>query len=388
MELAKSIEKQNDVVVKLAKQVIETVANGSNLVFSPTSINVLLSLIAAGSSSITREQILSFLMSPSTDHLNSVLAKITEEGTERSDLRLAAVNGVWIDKSVSLKASFKELLENSYKASCSQVDFATKPEEVIDEVNTWAEVHTNGLIKDILSRNSSEIIETIRESILVLANAVYFKAAWSIKFDANLTKDNDFYLLDGNTVKVPFMTNYEDQYLRGYDGFQVLRLPYVEDQRQFSMYIYLPNDKDGLAALLEKISSEPGFLDSHIPLHRVSVDAFRIPKFNFSFEFEASDVLKDMGLTLPFSSGGSLLEMIDLPSNGNNLLVSSILHKACIEVDEEGTEAAAVSVAIIVPQCLRRNPDFVADHPFLFTVREDKSGVVLFMGQVLDPSKH
>lgn len=126
MELGKSIEKQNnDIVVRLAKQVIDTVANGSNLVFSPTSINVLLSLIAAGSSSVTKEQILSSIMSPSTDHLKTVLAKIVD-GTERSDRCLSMANGVWIDKSVSLKHSFKDLLENSYKATCSQVEFAAK----------------------------------------------------------------------------------------------------------------------------------------------------------------------------------------------------------------------------------------------------------------------
>ncbi|AEC07675.1 Serine protease inhibitor (SERPIN) family protein [Arabidopsis thaliana] len=385
MELGKSIENHNDVVVRLTKHVIATVANGSNLVFSPISINVLLSLIAAGSCSVTKEQILSFLMLPSTDHLNLVLAQIIDGGTEKSDLRLSIANGVWIDKFFSLKLSFKDLLENSYKATCSQVDFASKPSEVIDEVNTWAEVHTNGLIKQILSRDS---IDTIRSSTLVLANAVYFKGAWSSKFDANMTKKNDFHLLDGTSVKVPFMTNYEDQYLRSYDGFKVLRLPYIEDQRQFSMYIYLPNDKEGLAPLLEKIGSEPSFFDNHIPLHCISVGAFRIPKFKFSFEFNASEVLKDMGLTSPFNNGGGLTEMVDSPSNGDDLYVSSILHKACIEVDEEGTEAAAVSVGVVSCTSFRRNPDFVADRPFLFTVREDKSGVILFMGQVLDPSKH
>ncbi|CAD5319459.1 unnamed protein product [Arabidopsis thaliana] len=361
MELGKSSENQNDVVVRLTKHVIATVANGSNLVFSPISINVLLSLIAAG------------------------LIKSSSRccGTKRSYLRLSIANGVWIDNFFSLRPSFKDLLENSYKATCSQVDFATKPSEVIDEVNTWAEVHTNGFIKQILSRDS---IDIIRDSALVLANAVYFKGAWSSKFDANMTKKNDFHLLDGTSVKVPFMTNYEDQYLRSYDGFKVLRLPYIEDQRQFSMYIYLPNDKEGLAPLLEKIGSEPRFFDNHIPLHRKSVGAFRIPKFKFSFEFNASEVLKDMGLTSPFNKGGGLTEMVDSPSNGDDLYVSIIIHKACIEVDEEGTEAAAVSVSVIRLESL--NPDFVADRPFLFTVREDKSGVILFMGQVLDPSKH
>ncbi|VVB05102.1 unnamed protein product [Arabis nemorensis] len=389
MNLGKSMEKHNDVVVKLAKHVITTVAKDSNLVFSPTSINVLLSLIAAGSNSSSKEQILSFLMSPSTDHLNGILTKIVSialsEGSERSDLCLSTANGVWINNSVPLKTYFKELLENSYKATCSQVDFANKPAEVIDEVNTWAKVHTNGLIEEILSRDS---IEDIRCSTLILANAVYFKGAWREKFDAKLTKDNEFHLLEGTSVKVPFMTSYKDQYLRRYDGFQVLRLPYVEDQRQFSMYIYLPKDKDGLPALLEKLGSEPRFLDNHIPLHDIEVGVIKIPKFKFSFEFKASDVLKDMGLISPFTSGGNLTEMVDAPAIGEKLYVSSILHKACIEVDEEGTEAAAISIGIMMPLCLRRNPDFIADHPFLFTVREDKSGVILFMGQVLDPSKH
>ncbi|KAH0864640.1 hypothetical protein HID58_081851 [Brassica napus] len=156
------------------------------------------------------------------------------------------------------------------------------------------------------------------------------------------------------------------------------------------MYIYLPNDKEGLSALLEKIGSTPGFIDNHIPHHRVSVGAFGIPKFKFSFEFEASDVLKDMGLTSPFTRGGSLTEMVDFPTMAENLYISSILHKAFIEVDEEGTEAATVSFADLLTcsACQSRKPDFIADHPFLFTVREDKSGVVVFMGQVLDPSKH
>ncbi|CAA7024330.1 unnamed protein product [Microthlaspi erraticum] len=383
MELGKSIVKQNDAVVRLAKHVITTVSNGSNVVFSPTSINVLLSLIAEGSSHVSKENILSFLMLPSTDHLNEVLAQIADR-SETSDLRLYAAYGAWIDKSFSFKPSFKEILENSYNAKCSHVDFNTKPAEVIDEVNTWAEVNTNGLIKEVLTYDS---VADIRSSSLVLANVVYFKGAWSKKFDSKLTENIDFHLHDGTSVHVPFMTNRKKQYLEEYEDLQVLRIPYVEDHRQFSMYIYLPYEKDGLPALLEKIVSEPGFLDNHIPLERVKVGYFRVPKFSFSYDFEASGVLKDMGLTSPFTpGGGSLTEMVDSDSNRENLYVSEILHKSCIVVDEEGTEAAAASG--IRDALLCEVPDFVADHPFLFTVREDKTGVILFMGQILDPSKH
>ncbi|ESQ45535.1 hypothetical protein EUTSA_v10011138mg [Eutrema salsugineum] len=392
--MEKSIEMQNDVVVMLARHVIATVANGSNLVFSPTSINVLLCLIAAGSNCIAKEGILPFLMLPSSDHLNAVLAKTVSvthsNGSKRSNVRFSAAYGVWIDKSVSFKPSYEDLLDNSYNATCTQADFAFKPGEVIDDVNTWAKYQTNGVIEQILSPDSTE---AIRESKLILANAMYFKGAWSNNFDAWLTKDYYFHLLDGSSVKVPYMTNDEDQYLEEYSGFQVLRLPYLEDQRQFSMYIYLPNDKDGLPALLEKIGSKPGFLDYHIPRHRVPVRAFRIPKFKFSFEFDAAYVLKNMGLTSPFNTtgGSTLTEMVDSPSMAEDLYISRIIHKASIEVDEEGTEAAAVSASMILTSCSAyesRKPDFVADHPFLFTVREDKSGLILFMGQVLDPSRH
>ncbi|CAN6896941.1 unnamed protein product [Brassica oleracea] len=176
MELGQSTEMQNDVMVLLAKHVIATVANGSNFVFSPMSVNLLLCLIAAGSSCVSKQQILTFLMSPSSDHLNAVLAKMVSvvhaNGTERSDLRLSMATGVWIDQSLSVKPSFKEVLENSFKGNCSHVDFFNKPAEVIDEVNTWAEFHTNGLIKQILSRDS---IEAIRDSKLLLANAVYLQ---------------------------------------------------------------------------------------------------------------------------------------------------------------------------------------------------------------------
>lgn len=130
MELGQSTEMQNDVMVLLAKHVIATVANGSNFVFSPMSVNLLLCLIAVGSSCVSKQQILTFLMSPSSDHLNAVLAKMVSvvhaNGTERSDLRLSMATGVWIDQSLSVKPSFKEVLENSFKGNCSHVDFFNK----------------------------------------------------------------------------------------------------------------------------------------------------------------------------------------------------------------------------------------------------------------------
>ena len=208
--------------------------------------------------------------------------------------------------------------------------------EVTQEVNSWAEKETSGLIRDVLPPGSVD-----SSTRLIFANALYFKGTWNEKFDASKTKDDDFYLLNGSSVKVPFMTSKKKQFIGAFDGFKVLRLPYKqgEDKRQFSMYFILPDAKDGLPALVEKVGTDSGFLERHIPHQKVEVGDFRIPRFKISFGLDTSNVLKELGLVLPFN-GGDLTEMVDSPM-GQNLYVSSIYHKSFIEVNEEGTESAA-----------------------------------------------
>ncbi|KAF5178382.1 Serpin-zx [Thalictrum thalictroides] len=277
------------------------------------------------------------------------------------------------------RAILVENIRTFYQAEKGGFLSHRKAVEVTSEVNSWAENETSGLIKEILPSGSVD-----SSTRLIFANALYFKGAWNEKFDASHTKDHDFHLLDGTSVQVPFMTSKEKQYLSEYDGFKVLGLPYKqgEDKRRFSMYFILPDAKDGLQALVEKVDS-PGFLDSHIPLQAVPVGEFRIPKFKISFGFEAAEVLKGLGLVSPFSGG--LSEMVDSPA-GQNLYVSSIFHKSFIEVNEEGTEAAAASAGVIKLRSMQMIVDFVADHPFMFVIREDLTGVVLFVGHVLNPT--
>ncbi|XP_044511296.1 serpin-ZX-like isoform X1 [Mangifera indica] len=387
MDIREFISKQTGVAFSLTKHLFSTEAKDSNLVFSPLSIHVVLSLIAAGSKGHTLDQLLSFLNSKSNDQLNSfsseLVAVVFADGSSSGGPSLAFANGVWIDKSLSFKDSFKEVVDNVYKAASNQVDFQTKAAEVTKEVNLWAEKETNGLIKEVLPPGSVD-----STSRLIFANALYFKGAWNEHFDSSKTKDHDFHLLNGNSVHVPFMTSKKKQFVEAFDGFKVLGLPYKQggDKRRFSMYFFLPDAKDGLPALVEKAASDSGFLDRYLPHQKVEVGDFRIPRFKISFGFEASKVLKGLGLVLPFSGSEGFPEMVDSPV-GQDLYVSSIYQKAFIEVNEEGTEAAAASAAIVTLRSVARfdKIDFVADHPFLFMIREDMTGMVMFIGQILDP---
>ncbi|KAG6598396.1 Serpin-ZX, partial [Cucurbita argyrosperma subsp. sororia] len=387
MDIREAIRNHGDVAMAITKRILQhDDAKASNVVISPLSIYVLLSLVAAGSKGPTLDQFLSFLKSNSIDNLNAfashIIDKVFADASSRGGPRLAFVNGVWIDQSLSLKPSFQQVVDKYYKAMLRQVDFQ-QANEVISEVNAWVEKNTNGLIKEILPPGS------VGSSIqLILANALYFKAAWQQAFDASKTVKLNFYLVDGSSVKAPFMTGKREEYVAVFDGFKVLALPYSQgcDPRRFSMYFFLPDRKDGLGSLIEKLDSEPGFIDRHIPCKKQKLGGFMIPKFKISFGIEVSDVLKKLGLELPFAEGG-LLGMVESPM-AQRLRVSKIFHKAFIEVNEEGTEAAA-STAIVIGHSLALDQiNFIADHPFLYLIREDKSGTLLFIGQVLNPLVH
>ncbi|KAL5705398.1 hypothetical protein ACHQM5_023707 [Ranunculus cassubicifolius] len=191
------------------------------------------------------------------------------------------------------------------------------------------------------------------------------------------------------SVEVPFMTNNDDtQYIKSCDDFKVLRLPYKNCD--LSMYILLPHKRDGLWALAEKVGSDPLFLEKFATrdINAVKVGRFKVPKFKITYTFEASMVLRSLGLKTCFSSDADFNEMVqEVP--GGWIQVNNVLHKSCIDVNEEGTEAAAATAIFGRFGCARRRPvprvDFVADHPFMFMIRDDESGMVMFMGHVVNP---
>ncbi|XP_020884644.1 serpin-ZX [Arabidopsis lyrata subsp. lyrata] len=369
-----SIENQNDGVFALAKHVIATAGEDSNVVFSPASINVSLSFIAANSFDTIKDQILDLLHASSTDELNGVASQILSvilvDGSEKGGLVISAANGVWLEKSLSVEPSFKELLKNFYSVAFNSVDFRTKASQVSEEVNSCVEKQTNGLITKILSPTHVPSLTDV-----IFANALYFNGRWQDKFDASLTKEDYFHRHDGSMVRVSFMTNEEDLWMWRiyvFDGFKHLKLHYQsgtdrDDHRYFSMEIYLPDEKDGLAAMLESLDSDPGILSGDTSGDWSSIGKLKVPKFSFSTDFEVTEALKGLGL---------------------ELTAHKVFHKSRVEVDEEGTTAVEATVVGGVGGCgpAKSKHDFVADHPFLFLVKENMSGLVVFLGQVLDPS--
>ncbi|KAL9301756.1 putative Serpin family protein [Arabidopsis thaliana] len=231
-----SVGNLNDIILRLTQHVIaSTAGKTSNLVFSPALLSVILSFVAASS----------------PDELNAVssgiVTTILADSTPSGGPTISAANGVWIEKTLYVEPSFKDLLLNSYKAAFNQVDFRTKADEVNKEVNSWVEEQTNGLITDLLPPNSASPLTD-----LIFANALFFNGRWDSQFNPSLTKESDFHLLDGTKVRVPFMTGAHEDSLDVYEAFKVLNLPYREgreDSRGFSMQIYLPDEKDGLPAV-------------------------------------------------------------------------------------------------------------------------------------------
>ncbi|PSS31395.1 Serpin-ZX like [Actinidia chinensis var. chinensis] len=387
-----------DFCMNLAKQLmVREVENRrvGNIVVSPLSLNALLNMVVVGLKGPTLEHVLGFWGSTNTNEICSksseMMAIVADCGSSQKAEDgpiLAMVNGAWVDQKYPLKDPYKEMLKTIYNCEAKSVDFATQAIKLRDEINSWAEAATGGLIKDFLEEGSPDPHTTA----LILANALYFKGTWDIgyKFDASLSKNFDFYLLDGATVSVPFMTSHERYPCGSFDGFKVLRIPYENGKlnRIFSMYFFLPDERASLQDLLKKLIANPSEYFNNLP-HR-ELGKFWIPKFKFSYGFDVAEAMECMGMKLSFSKNPEdLSEMLHVPK-GVPFFDPAIIQKAAIEIDEKGTEAAAATEVEFLCGSSMYKPeklDFVADHPFVFMIREYASGFVFFTGAVINPSK-
>ncbi|CAM0908105.1 unnamed protein product [Alopecurus aequalis] len=387
----------------LNKRLAHDAGRSGNLVYSPLSVYAALSLVAAGARERTLHELLGVLGAPSrdvlADHVGVLATHALADQSDAGGPRVSFACGVWHDRTLPLRAAFRDAAARSYKAVTRAVNFHQKPEEARKQINAWVAASTNDLIPSILGPGALTPLTD-----LVLANAIYFKGRWEEPFHKKHTKDDKFHCLDGTHVDVPFMRGFGSQLVACHDGFKVLQLRYEQGRPLpaqptpvYSMCVFLPDARDGLWRLTDKIaSSNTDFLQKHLPKSTLDVGDFRLPKFKLSFGMDMTDLLRQSGLKEVFDLGkADLSDMVPEEEGAvgrRRLALQQVIHKAIIEVNEEGTEAAAVT-AVTTEGCSRYSPpppppvDFVADHPFAFFVIEEVSGVILFAGHVVDPSK-
>ncbi|KAM3354971.1 hypothetical protein ACQJBY_025618 [Aegilops geniculata] len=293
---------------------------------------------------------------------------------------------------MELTPDFLHTAAESYNAEIRAVDFTEGDlEKIREEINEWAAAATNNLISEILPEGSLS-----DNSRFVLTNAIYFKGVWKSRFPENLTVNRKFHRLGGAAaIMAPFMTfapGKHELFVSYHKDFDVLKLPYKTGHSsaptaRYSMCVFLPHERDGLRAMVDALEAAGGSLLDHVPKHPCSVSKLLLPKFKLSFFCRLAQLLDSLGVRQAFSE-----EEADLPGlvkkSVCDVRLDEVFHKAVVEVNEEGTKAAACTAVVGVRKYSSRKTirrEFVADHPFAFYIVEEVSGAVVFAGHVLDP---
>ena len=360
-----------------------------NLLFSPYSVSQALAMTYAGARGNTAEEmaeVLHITMEPENFHTGNVdLAHYLNQDVEvppemeAEPFTLNVANSIWGQDGFPFLEPFIQTLDQFYGAGLNIADFAGDPEGARMDINDWIADATQDRIEDIIPPGA--ITPDMR---LVLANAIFFKANWMTTFDENMTADGDFTLLDGSTVTVPMMNQTETlDYMQG-DGFQAMRLPYFGNN--VSMIVMLPNEGNFESFEQQLDASTLQNVVENLTFEQVQM---QMPRFEYEASTSLSKTLQNLGMVDAFSpSSADFGGMYDKAEVGGNLFIGDVLHKAFIKVDEEGTEAAAATVVMMeLTSMMPGEPyQFIMDRPFIYTIYDDQTGSVLFMGRVLDPS--
>lgn len=351
-----------------------------NLFFSPYSISTALAMTYAGARGNTAGQMADVLhfsleLKP-LYHAFADLEAHVNAVQEKGNIQLGVANALWAQQDYQFLQEFMDLVIRHYRANLSYADFTTAYEAARREINGWVEHQTCDKIKELLSEG---ILNTLTR--LVLVNAIYFKGNWASQFEKDYTHNAAFWIALDTSVEVSMMTQTHEcnHCYIAEDSVQILELPYVGDD--LSMIILLPTKNDGLALLENSLNAEN--LELWLGrLHKLKITVY-VPKFKMSSGFRLDKTLKTMGMPDAFSECDANFSGMD---GTRELHISAVVHKAFVEVNEEGTEAAAATAVVMSSRSLMQPPAFRADHPFLFLIRDNHSGSILFLGRVIDPT--
>ena len=365
----------NSFGIELLKRLADATP-GENVFISPSSIAIALQMTMTGAAGETYRS-----MSDALAVTDLSLAEVNAgNATLRSSLvsadpkvKLAIANSLWLRKGVKLQKSFVDACRTNYNAQVSELDFAQPA--AIKTINDWASANTNGRIKEIISQLTPQ-------EIVVLVNAIYFKGTWTDQFKKDLTAPRDFYLPAGAASRQMMRRDAKFRYKQG-DGMQAVVIPYGSGR--MSMYVFLPDKRDGLADLLARMDGKNW--DDWFGGFSSSDGEVVLPKFRIEYGTSLTNVLKALGMAAAFAPSADFSKMVVPPATA---AISDVIHKTFVEVNEEGTEAAAVTAVKMLATSMPNRQEhfsFVADHPFVCAIRDDTTGAVLFVGAIYDPKQ-
>jgi len=370
------VNSSNEFAFKMYKQLTGT---EENVFFSPYSISIALGMAyegARGQTAAEMRQVLDFPGDNQTrrDMIYTVLSLLNKEGTSYN---LSTANAYWLREGGRLEQEYRSVIENYYMAHGEQLDFAGDPAGSVNIINNWVEQETGGKIKDLLSVDDIDPL-----TYLILTNAIYFKSDWKYQFDPNATEAEDFTLSGGDVIKTEMMHMCDESKKLNYasnSDVQLLQLPYKDEE--LSMFILLPKEND-ISSLEAKL--DPAYLsDLKDDLSAEYVDVY-LPKLKLEQKYELNQMLASMGMPTAFSPAADFSGI----TSDTSLYISKVIHQSYVEVNEEGTEAAAATAVIFREGSASEPPVVVfrADHPFIFIIEHKETGQILFMGKVENPS--
>ena len=347
-----------------------------NIFFSPYSISTAMAMTYEGARGQTAKEIQSVFHFPEESIRRPGFARLYNEINKKDkEYQLSTANALWAQEDYKFLDEYFSTIKRYYDGDVTNLDFKRETEKSRIIINNWVGDQTKNKIKDLIPRGSITY-----DTRLVLTNAIYFKGDWVLQFDKKKTREADFKVSPEKTVKVQMMSLTGDKAKFNYaetEQLQILEMPYEGDE--LSMLVILP--RENLESIEDSINKEK--LDElKGMLHEREVNVY-MPKFKFETKYFMKEDLKEMGMPTAFSMDADLSGM-----TGNmDLFIDKVIHQAFVEVNEEGTEAAAATAVIGTLNGIEKSNIFRADHPFMFIIQQKATGNILFMGRVVDPGK-
>ncbi len=363
--------------LKILKE-LQTEDKDKNIFISPVSISIALAMLYNGAESHTKEaiaealQIKGILPADINEGFQDLMDSLDDLGTHVS---LSIANSIWVRQTFEshIKDEFKSDLATYFRSEILSRRFSDSA--TVNEINAWVKTKTGGKIEKII-----EFIS--RDTMMYIINAIYFKGDWLNKFEETKTRQRNFHLENGKTIQKKMMSTVKKFHYYHDDGIQAARLPY--DRDKIAMYILLPDEGTNLNSLVNDI--DPDKLEAiFLKMKKIELE-LQLPKLKLEYgKKQLNDALIRLGMGIAFDRDSANFKAI-ASLYSENLFVSFVDHKAVVEVNEMGTEAAAVTnIGIKLSSMSIATRRFIVNKPYLFVIRDDRSGLILFMGKIVEP---